>query len=370
MRVAFDVGSVLSEPTGVGLFAMAMAHALADELSAEGLLLLGRRADATELPSNVAAVPMPNDARYQYWLQVDAPRAVKRSNVAVAHFSDGLVPIVRSCPTVLSVHDMSVVRMWRTHPLRRYARIPLVLLSPRLADVVIVPSRATASEVMRLTGAKAKNIEIMPYAPQRQIGRPGNEPMSSVLELYKLPRDGYVLCLGTLEPRKNQLRVLAAFEAAIAQRAIPADMMLVFVGRDGWHSEPIKQRILASPLRDRIRRFGYVPAAHLQSLLAGAASAAYPSLYEGFGLPIVEAMACGAPTVTSNLSSMPEVAGDAGFLVDPFDVVDIARGLTEAVNEGMTNRASISARSMAQARRFTWPAAAKIAAEVYRSRFA
>lgn len=364
VRVAFDVGPVRHQPTGVGLFASSMATALASELGTSSLTLIGRRDGATGLPDAIASTPL-TAGGYVGWLQTMASKDTKRTRADIAHFSQGMVPFIRATPTVLSVHDMSLVRLWKTHPFRRLSQIPLVLLSPRLADLVLVPSRATADEVIGLTGLSAAKIDVVPYAAQHGIAPPDLGTAKATLVRHRLTPRSYILALGTIEPRKNQARLVEAFEQAVRTHQIPPDTELVFVGGLGWRAGPIIRRIRSSDVAHRIRRLGYVPQSELWPLMSQAAAVAYVSLYEGFGLPVVEAMACGAPTVTSNVSSMPEVAGDAGFLVDPLDAREIARGLSEAVSAGSVDPVGVASRAVAQASKFSWHHTARAFVEVY-----
>jgi glycosyltransferase involved in cell wall biosynthesis len=367
MRVAFDVGPVRAEPTGIGVAAASLARALAARMGPQDLVLIGRRPGADGLPDGVPTTPLTRGG-YLGWLQTRAPRDVRRTGATVEHFTDGMVPFVRSGRTVVTVHDLSVVRSWRTHPARRMSRVPFALLAPRLADLVIVPSRATADDVIRLTRTQARKIEVVPMAPQRQMTAPSEETLETTLRRYGLERHGYILALGAVEPRKNHARLVGAFERLVDSRAIPATVELVVAGPPAWHARRILERMDRSPQAARIRRLGYVPADDLPALLSGAAVVAYPSLFEGFGLPVVEAMACGAPTVTSDRSSMPEVAGDAAFLVDPYDVDAIARGIETALRAGQMDRPGVAARAMAQASLFTWDRTAAATLELYGTR--
>lgn len=366
MIVAFDVGPVRNRPAGVGLYATAMANALAEALPSGALRLIGRRPDAAGLPEAVPSSPRSPRLPYRAWVQLRSARDARLAGADIVHYADGLVPIVRHGRTVLAVHDMSVVRQWRTHPWRRYARIPFVLLSPRLADLVIVPSRSTADEVMRLCGVSADRIKVIPYAPQRNIGPADEVTIAEVLPRYGLARGRYVLALGTIEPRKNHLRLIAAFEALARRGEIDDDLVLAIAGQPGWGHEKVLAAVAESPASGRIKVLGYAPGDDLPALLTGAGAAVYVSLYEGFGLPVVEAMACGVPTVTSDCSSMPEVAGDAGFLVNPLDIADIARGLTEALEADTSDRAGARARAIAQAATFSWARTADRCAQLYR----
>jgi glycosyltransferase involved in cell wall biosynthesis len=366
MRVAFDVGAVRGEPAGVGLYATAMATALFGVLTPPALRLIGRRDDARGLPEGVASQPR-SSIPYPVWVEFQSAGDAKRAGSDVVHYSDGIVPFVRHGRTVVAIHDLSVVRLWRTHHAKRWMRIPLVLASPRLADLVLVPSRATADEVVTICGIPASRIEIIPYAPQGDVPPADDGTIAAVLAQYGLQRHGYVLALGTIEPRKNHLRLIEAFEQLVAKHAIDADLRLVIAGKAGWASGRVGRAIAASRVSGRITRLGYVPALDLPALITGAGAVAYVSLYEGFGLPVVEALACGAPTVTSDRSSMPEVAGNAGFLVNPYDVGDIGRGLADAIRAGDSDRDTVRARSMAKASEYTWSRTAQRVVEMYRT---
>ena len=366
MRVAFDVGPVRARPSGVGLFATAMANALASALPPNQLVLIGRRPDAAGIVEGAACVDAPAGLPYIPWMQYRASLDVRHAHCDIAHYTDGMVPVVRAGRTVLSVHDMSIARMWRSHPARRWLRVPLAVSSPRLADLVIVPSRATADEVMHFSGVSPNRIEVVPYAPQDLIVPATAGAVAEAMDRFALGERDYILSVGTIEPRKNHARLIEAFELAVGRGDLPDTTQLVIVGQPGWRHEPIIQRARRSPLSARIRLLGYVASEDLAALYGGCAVAAYVSLYEGFGLPVVEAMAHGAATVTSNVSSMPEVAGEAGFLVHPHDSIDIARGLSEALEAATSANAVVRARSLAQAQLFSWRQTAEAAVAAYR----
>ena len=365
MRVAFDVGAVKGQPAGVGLYATAMANALAATLSTGSLVLIGRRPDAADLPPEVESANRSARIPYPAWVELASARDAQRMHADIVHYSDGIVPIVRHGRTVVAVHDMSIIRLWRSHPIRRWARIPLVLASPHLADLVLVPSLATADEVIGFTRIPASRIEIVPYAPQGDMQPAEAGTVAEATARYGLRPQRYVLVLGTIEPRKNHLRVIAAFERLAQMQRISEDVRLVLAGRAGWGASRVLAAVEASPVHDRIDRLGYVPASDVSALMTGAGAVAYVSLYEGFGLPVIEAMACGAPTVTSAVSSMREVAGDAGLLVDPLDTDDIARGLQEALDAGAADRTVIAARARARAAEYTWARTAASVRESY-----
>lgn len=198
-------------------------------------------------------------------------------------------------------------------------------------------------------------------APRSGSGPAKPEAVAVVLDGHGLVRDRYVLSPGTIEPRKNHYRLIRAFEDLVRRGQIDDDINLVVAGGQGWGSALVDTAIDESPYASRIRRLGYVPDDDMAALMTGAGIVAYVSTYEGFGLPILEAMACGAPVVTSAVSSMPEAAGDAALLVDPYVTASIARGIVD----GLVGRARLAEASIAHARMFSWERTAKATLDVY-----
>jgi glycosyltransferase involved in cell wall biosynthesis len=364
MRVAFDVGPVRARPAGVGLYASSVATALADALPTNELTLIGCRPDAVGLPAGIPRASRSLRMPYLGWIEFESARQGRRAGADLVHYADGVAPVVRHGRTVLTVHDLSVVRQWRSHPWRRCGRVPLVLSSPLLADVIVAPSRATADELMRLCGTPSSKIEIVAEAPQGELRPADPATIGEVLSRHGLEPRSYVISVGTIEPRKNHSRLISAFQLLRAQGEVRADLKLVIAGQAGWRYQSVLDQAAADP--EHIKMLGYVPSGDLSALIAGSGAAAYVSLYEGFGLPVIEALAYGAPTVTSNLSSMPEVAGDAAFLVDPTDVPAIARGIRDALQAGMQDPQGVAKRATDQASLFSWSRNARETIEIYR----
>lgn len=366
MRVAFDVGPLRPEGAGVAMYVGSLATALAGVMPRDELAYIGHRPDAPAMAAGFRTLDRSARLPYPAWVETLAARDAKRAGADVVHYTDGLVPPIRHGRTIVTVLDLSIVRHWRAHRARRYPRIPLVLAAPHLADLVIVPSRATADEVMRLARVPAAKIEVIPLAARPGLAPAGDAEIERVLPGLGLRRRRYIVALGTIEPRKNHLALVRAFERLRADGHIDDDIELVIAGKPGWGHEPVLRAIAGSPATSRIRVLGYVPDRDLPALLTGAAVAAYVSLYEGFGLPVLEAMACGVPVVTSACSSMPEVAGDEAFLVGPDDPADIARGLGDAIGLPADARAAMGYRLIRQARRLDWATTARATAALYR----
>ncbi|MDQ4019325.1 MAG: glycosyltransferase family 4 protein [Actinomycetota bacterium] len=278
-------------------------------------------------------------ARDAGWYPVALPLAARRKRVAVLHCPTFRGPLRASVPLVVTVHDLAVLR----HPeafnrwTRAYSRavVPLVV---RAARRVIAVSRFTASELHTVLGVPAERIVVIPHGTG-----PPFEPAGAA-------EDGnYVLCVGTLEPRKNLARLVEAFA-----RAKLDGFELRIVGSAGWGNVRVTG--------EHVRWLGAVPDDELARLYRGARCVAYVSLYEGFGLPVLEALACSAPVVAANIPPLREVAGDAAVYVDPLDPDAIARGLREAVSR----REELVAAGVEQARRFSWKQAAEETVAVYR----
>lgn len=365
-RLAFDIGPLRARPAGVGVYVVRLAAALAEQLP-NRLVLVGRRADAALGGPPLAGLPATpfRHRHYHAWMQLEAPRATRRSRADLAHFTNAAAPLAGGRPYVLTVHDLSVLRMPRSHPAARLATLPVTVAAVAAARRLIVPSHATAQELARLLRVDERRIRVVEHAASGVIDENGaGEEMRltaesrPLLERLGLRPAGYVLALGTIEPRKNHVRLVAAFESLIAAGH---DLTLVIVGELGWHAGALLRRIDASPQRERIVRLGYVDAPDLRALLEHSVTVCYVSLYEGYGLPVIEAMAAGAAVVTSSVSSMPQVAGGSAVLVDPYDVADIRRGIEEA----MGRRAELAIAGRARAASRSWADVARETIAVY-----
>jgi glycosyltransferase involved in cell wall biosynthesis len=296
---------------------------------------LRRRADvAVEELSFGGAARAWNLPRDALWYPLTLPRAARALDVL--HCPTYRGPVVGRVPVVVTVHDLAVFR----HPgaFNRWSRwygprvVPRVL---RTARLVIAVSEFTKRELVDVLGVPAEKLRVIPNAVEDSFTADG--PAA----------DGdYVLAVGTLEPRKNLPRIVDA-----ARRA---GIELRVVGARGWGRVEVDG--------NDVRWLGEVPDAELVRLYRGARCVAYPSLYEGFGIPVLEAMACGTPVVTSRGGATEEVADGAAVLVDPHDPADIAAGIERAIRD----RRELVERGLARARSFSWPAIAEATVEVYR----
>jgi len=300
------------------------------------------------------------------WEQLRAPATVRQERIDVLHGMAFVAPLLSPCPTVVTVLDLSFLRFPEAFKAFNRAYLALMTrLSVRRAAKVIAISESTRQDVIELLGVPPERVaRIYCGADPRFRPLPADE-VAAFRQEKGLP-ERFVLFLGTIEPRKNAVTLIEAFAALIAtERRRTEDVQLVLAGGRGWLAEPAYARVEELGLQDRVRFTGYLPEEEKALWYNAATCFCYPSLYEGFGLPPLEAMACGVPVVTSNVSSLPEVVGEAALTVDPLD----SRALCEALRRVLIDGdlwSELSVRGPARARRFSWREAARQTADVYR----
>lgn len=286
--------------------------------------------------------------------------AFRRDGADITHYPANFGPIARVPGLVVTVHDLGFLRNPDWFPADRawYYRL-LAKRTLRQARRIIADSAATRDDLRDLLGVDPSLVDVVPLgvAPEFRPRDVGSVAAARVR--HRLP-ERYLLYVGTLEPRKNLVRLIEAFSAVAAE--IPDD--LVIAGRDGWKHAPIREAAAASPHRDRIHFPGFLAHDDLAALLTGARAFVWPSLFEGFGLPVLEAMACGAPVLTSDTSSLPEVAGDAALPVNPADTAAIAGALRRLAEDDALCGA-LSAAGVARAAEFTWERTARETVRAY-----
>ena len=302
------------------------------------------------------------------WLTL-IPAALRRLRIDIIHGMDHVgIPLVgRTGKCVVTVHDVIPLILPATFTPRQrtIARIALARVRRR-ADRVIVPSHAVKRDVVRHARFPEDRVVVTPEACDPRFRPVRSEGgLRDVAARYGLP-SRYLLAVGTLEPRKNLTALLEAFARLRRGGAVDPDLRLVLAGARGWLDEPIFRTVRALGLERAVHLPGFIDDDDLPAVYSGAALFVFPSLYEGFGLPPLEAMACGVPVVTSNVSSMPEVAGDAAVLVDPRDVDGLSSAIARVLRDGAL-RARLRAAGIARARQFSWEATARRTLDAYAS---
>jgi glycosyltransferase involved in cell wall biosynthesis len=299
------------------------------------------------------------------WMHVAVPLRVWHDRIDVFHATAFSAPVAVRCPLVLTVLDLATVKHpeWFDHRwFYFYTTLTLPFLATR-ADRIVTISEASKRELMAHYGLAAERIAIVPPAVDHALfhARQDPEAVRSVRARLGLP-DRFILSVGTLEPRKNLSRLIEAF--AIMRARAATDRLLVIAGDRGWQYEQIFRTVRSLGLEDTVRFLGYVPEPDLPLLYHAADLFVYPSLYEGFGVPILEAMACGCPVVCSNRSSMPEVIGEAGITVDPEDGEALAAAMERVLGDPAVADA-LRSRGLARAQRFRWEDSTRLLLGVY-----
>jgi glycosyltransferase involved in cell wall biosynthesis len=297
------------------------------------------------------------------WEQVVQPFALRKERVDLLHALAFVTPLLSPCPSVVTIHDLSFLLY--PEGFKRSKRFYLGLftrLSARRARCIIAVSESTKRDVVRLLGVSPEEVEVV-YSGIDEVFRPLNEDQVAVFRSKRGLPERFILFVGTIEPRKNVTRLIEAF--ATLRPCDPAPLKLVIGGAKGWFYEDVFARVEELGLEGQVMFPGYIPVSELPLWYNAAELFVYPSLYEGFGLPPLEAMACGTPVVAANTSSLPEVVGEAGLTVDPLDV----EGLAEAMRQVLSNEIlwqEMRERGLQRAKGFSWTKTAQETVQVYR----
>jgi glycosyltransferase involved in cell wall biosynthesis len=275
------------------------------------------------------------------------------------------IPHAFSGKTVTTVHDMSHRVFPQYHPRRRVMLLRAFENRLRKANKIITDSDYSRHEIMEMLRVPQERVGViyLGAGSQYRVLSISQEDRSALQTRYNLP-ERFLLYVGTVEPRKNLERLIEAYYL-YRQEEPGSEVKLVIAGGNGWLYEDIFTRVKALHMEQDIIFTGYVNSEDLPYLYNMALAFVYPSLYEGFGLPPLEAMACGTPVISSNSSSLPEVIGDAGILIDPYQVEDIAAAMNKVVASSSL-REEMSCQGMEQARRFSWTRCAQETLQVYR----
>ena len=371
-RIAIDYTPALEQSGGIGRYVRELTSALAalDKTNAYRLFVSG---------TSPGALSPPPSAGFQWSLTTISPRWLARiwhrarlpfpvelftGRVDLFHATDFALPYtLPATPTLLTVHDLSFVRVPEaaSPPLKAYLDA-VVPRSVRRADHILADSKATKDDLMALYETPADKITVL-YSGVDQRFRPVGEQaaLESTRQTYGLGNTNYLLSVGTVQPRKNYSRVIRALAEV---RATGLDLHYAIAGAAGWLEDEMRRTIASTEMTHFVHLLGHVDDDDLPALYSASRMLLMPSLYEGFGLPVLEAMACGVPVITSNISSLPEVAGDAGILVDPSDTGQI-RDAILAVETDSARREQLIQNGYRQAAKFSWQESATKLLSVY-----
>jgi glycosyltransferase involved in cell wall biosynthesis len=360
--VAVDLRALVPALTGIGVYTRSLLLAAAPRQRFRYVGMSHRPPhDQSELAAAGVTVEVQRAPLGVLWQQLVLPRRLGKGDVDLLFSPLNTMPLSCPVPAVVTVHDLTAMLYPETHTAKlRLSLLPFLRPSLERAARLVAVSRATADDLaFHFPQCRGKIAVVYSGVdPALEPGRP--EEIAAVRAELGAP-DGYLLYVGTLEPRKNVDVLLDAWErlAGGPQPGLP----LVVAGDPGWKNRHLARRLAALDGRG-VRALGRVERRRLAALYQGARVFVYPSLYEGFGLPVTEALACGVPVVTSNRSSLPEAAGDAGVLVDPTDAGAVAQAIA-AILGSPEREAELKARAVAQARRFCWQQTAREMEEVF-----
>lgn len=370
MRVLLDVSAVPAQPVGAGVYVINLAGALVRAGDAE-VHLLTRHGDAGRwgaIAPGAAVHPLVPDARplRLAWEQLRGPAVVRDTGADVWHGPHYTLPLGVPARRVVTVHDMTFFDHPQWHErskvlfFRRMTRAAV-----HRADAVVAVSETTAARVRDLLAPRAPvlvaphGVDHDRFSPPPRPGRPEGAD-AAVLDAAGVAPP-FLAFVGTLEPRKNVPGLVAAFAAVAAGHP---DLRLVIAGHEGWGAAEVSDAVARSRVAHRVLRLGYAPAELVPALYRHAAAVVYPSFAEGFGLPALEALACGAPLVTTTGTAMAEVAGEAAVLVPPGDVDRLAASI-ERVLTDQSLAARLRGAGPQVAARYTWEACARAHVEAY-----
>ena len=370
MTIYLDVSAAVNSRAGLGRYTRSLADALITELEIPPTLFYNRTSEAS-VPPNWRALPQRAFRMgYKPWrmivwqgqlLRMDFSKLVP--GAAIFHATEHLLLPLRGVPTVLTIHDL-IFKLFPEHhkKLNYYFLNAAVPLFVRRADAIIAVSQATKNDLMRHYGTPDNKITVVHEAAATHFRVPPDSEVARVRAIYDLP-ERFLLAVGTIEPRKNLTRLA---ESLARLRQDHRDLQLIVVGARGWLYGDFFARLEELGVQDAVRLLGYVPDDDLPAIFRAATVYVMASLYEGAGLPVLEAMACGAPVVSSRESSMPELGADVARYFNPYDV----NHMTDVIGMVLDDRhlrAEMAAAGPERAARFSWQRAARDTLAVYRS---
>lgn len=377
-RIGLDGLPLTSPKTGVGHYTFELAHALAGAEPSTAFeitypstyppISLIEAGKEDQLPNNLKLERVRVGPLGRHWWSNGLPRYLRRHKIRLFHGTNYDVPLWGPCAKVLTIHDLSHLFHPETHERRSvrraHRRLPLMA---RAADAIITPSESVRREVCELLKTSPEKVSAIPEAA-RVCFRPLAFAETAEVRRKLGVGDGFLFTVGTLEPRKNLSTLVSAFEEVTRARSEDG-LQLVIAGGRGWLSGPLFTAIEKSPVRDLILLTDYLKDEDLRALYASCRAFIYPSIYEGFGLPPLEAMACGAPVVASRTPAITETTGGAALLFDPRNVQELTRCILELLDDaagaGENARRQLSTAGQQRAAEFSWEKTARLTWSVY-----
>ena len=370
--IGIDYTPAYEQGGGIGRYVRELVTALSliDQMTQYSLFVSG--SSASQLPQSLGSNFHWKPTRFtpkwlaRIWHRARLPLPVEffTGSLSLFHATDFVLPpTLPAVPTVLTVHDLSFVRVSdsASPALKQYLDV-VVPRSVSRATHILADSQATADDLISFYGVSSKKISVLLSGVNSKFSQDiSSKVLMTTRKKYILDDFPYIFTVGTVQPRKNYIRLIQSL-AQLHSKGI--DIHLVIAGGKGWLDNPIYKAIDDNHMRDFVHFIGFADDEDLPALYKNATCLAFPSLYEGFGLPVLEAMAAGIPVLTSNVSSLPEVAGDAAITVDPYDLEAITDGLQRLILDTELRNTLIQ-KGLARAQQFTWEKSARQLLGIY-----
>ncbi len=367
MKVGIDArGAVWYRGTGIGTYTYQLLHHLKQRPEKDSYRLFWPGEEYVSLDISSRKDFSEVEGEEHYWEQTYLPKAIAKEKLDLYHVpQNGIgLPQVKKCKQVVTIHDL-IPYVYPETTGKKYLQtflndMPHIVES---CDRIITVSQCSKKDITNIFGYPADKIDVIPEAPE-----PFYRLMSKEVARKKLAEKygiagNFVLYVGGFGPRKNVRGLLVAF--SLAQKELPAQFKLVLPGRLQKEADPTEGLVNALKLEDRVVFPGFIPPEDLPCFYRACSLFVYPSFYEGFGLPPLEAMACGAPVLCANTSSLPEVVGDGAEMINPFDTIAMAKKIYHLLLS-REEAAQLSERGIKRAKEFTWARTAAQTAEVYK----
>lgn len=365
MKIGIDASRLaVAQRTGTENYAFEIIHGLAQTASAHKLILYFNRLPDLAV---LASLDLPASAELKeipfrrLWTHLRLSREMLQHPPDTLFVPAHVLPVIHPARSVVTVHDLGYLYFPQAHTRKSRQYLDLsTRFSATQARRVIAISQATKNDLVRHYQINPAKVEVVYHGYDRQRFLPGEDEAAKAAtrDRYGLGPGRFLLYVGTIQPRKNLLRLLEAW-AALAAEPEFGDLQLVLAGKPGWLSQPILNRAaqLQAKFPGRLILPGFLAEADLPIMLGAAEAFVFPSLYEGFGMPVLEALACGCPVVCSNASSLPEVAGDAALYHHPLDAMALQAQLRRLLTQPGLRQEMVH-KGLEQARRFAWETAA------------
>lgn len=375
MQIAIDLRGAHSQKTGIGVYASCLSKHLLEVDGANqyyNIILQDQidsfPCDKANLNLWITRVSGEQRLLREPWEFIYLPWKLWNNKIDVYHGPGYSIPFLANCATVVTIHDLNTFLFSHTNSwLSDLRSKPLILLSAKKATLIITDSGSTKSDIVSILKVPEEKVRVVHLAPDKRfITYKKQDKLEQETKKKYGIRGRFILFVGSLNPRKNLSSLVKAFH--IFSQRHTYDYQLVVVGKKEWCYDEIFRAVRTLMIEDKVVFTGYVNDSELPALYSAASLTVYPSVYEGFGFPILESMACGTPVVASNISSIPEVAGDAAILVDPTNVNELASAIHSVLTD-VNLRQTLTCKGLERARSFSWQETACNTLKVYQEAY-